>query len=42
MHFTDDDLPPVDLLLDCVEESYRALALRSPSSASWTPANAQP
>ena len=26
MHFTDDDLPPVDLLLDCVEESYRALA----------------
>ena len=26
MHFTDDDPPPVDLLLDCVEESYRALA----------------
>ena len=26
MHFTDDDPPPVDLLLDCVEESYRAVA----------------
>ena len=26
MHFTDDDHPPVDLRLECVEESYRAVA----------------
>ena len=26
MHFTDNDPPPVDLLLDCIEESYRAVA----------------
>ncbi len=26
MRFTDDDAPPVDLLLDWVEESYRAIA----------------
>ena len=26
MRFPDDDPPPLDLLLDCVEESYRAIA----------------
>ena len=30
MHFTDDDAPPVDLLLDCVEESYRAHSAQDP------------
>ena len=37
MHFTDDDPPPVDLLLDCVEESYRALAPKDPRPRAGRP-----
>lgn len=29
MHFTGHDAPPLALLLDCVEESYRAIAPKS-------------